>query len=119
VEHDKAEIAQLQSPSCWHTFGLSNSILRFTNPTLIIEVLSKSTEGYDRGDKFGHYRKVESLSEYILISQDKHHIEHYVRQPDNQWLLSEADDLQVTIELPAINCRLALADIYDKVELES
>ena len=88
-----------------------------TNPTLIIEVLSKSTEGYDRGDKFGHYRKLDSLSEYILISQDKHHIEHYVRQPDNQWLLSETDDLQITIELPAINCRLALADIYDKVEI--
>ena len=90
-----------------------------TNPTLIIEVLSKSTEGYDRGDKFGHYRKLASLLEYILISQDRHNVEHYIRQLDNQWLLSEASDLQATIELPAINCKLPLADIYDKVDLES
>src|SRR5690348_6402188 len=89
------------------------------NPTVIIEVLSRSTEGYDRGEKSGHYRKLDSLLEYILISQDKTHIEHYVRQPDNQWLLSEADDLTVLITLPSINCQLALADIYDKVELVS
>jgi Uma2 family endonuclease len=89
------------------------------NPTVIIEVLSKSTEGYDRGEKSSHYRKLDSLSEYILISQDKPHIEHYVRQPDNQWLLSETDDLAATINLPSINCKLALADIYDKVGLVS
>lgn len=88
-----------------------------TNPTLIIEVLSASTEGYDRGDKFGHYRKLDSLSEYILISQDKSNVEHYVRRPDNQWLLSEANDLQATIDLPSIKCTLTLADVYDKVEL--
>ena len=89
------------------------------NPTLIIEVLSKSTEGYDRGDKFGLYRKLDSLLEYILISQDKHHIEHYVRQSDNQWLLSEEDDLRATIVLPAIKCELALAEIYYKIEIVS
>ena len=89
------------------------------NPTLIVEVLSKSTEGYDRGDKFGHYRKLDSLLEYILISQDKHHIEHYLRQPDNQWLLSEEDDLQSTIVLPAIKCELALSEVYDKIEIVS
>jgi Uma2 family endonuclease len=89
------------------------------NPALIIEVLSKSTEGYDRGDKFGHYRKVESLSEYLLIAQDKHHLEHYTRQSDNRWLLSETDDLQAHIQLPSINCELGLADIYDKVEMET
>jgi Uma2 family endonuclease len=89
------------------------------NPALIIEVLSKSTEGYDRGDKFGHYRKLESLLEYVLISQDKHHLEHYIRQSDNQWLLSEAGDLQARIDLPSIDCKLGLADIYDKVEIES
>lgn len=89
------------------------------NPTVIVEVLSKSTEGYDRGEKFGHYRKLDSLSEYLLISQDRFHIEHYARQPDNQWLLSETDDLAATINLPAINCKLALADIYDKIEIVS
>jgi Uma2 family endonuclease len=89
------------------------------NPTLIIEVLSKSTEGYDRGDKFGHYRKVESLLEYLLISQDRHHLEHYTRQSDNQWLLSETDNLQAIIQFPSINCELSLDNIYHKVEIES
>jgi len=89
------------------------------NPTVIIEVLSKSTEGYDRGDKAAHYRKLDSLAEYILISQAKLHLEHFVRQPDNQWLLSEADDLEAVIDLASINCQLAITDIYDKVEIES
>ena len=88
------------------------------NPTVIIEVLSKSTEGYDRGDKASHYRKLDSLFEYILISQNKAHIEHFVRQPDNQWLLSETDDLQAKIDLGSIDCQLAMADVYDKVETE-
>ncbi len=87
------------------------------NPTLIIEVLSKSTEGYDRGEKFEHYRKLQSLAEYILVSQEKHHVDHYVRQPDNQWLLSESSNPQDTIQLPSINCSLAIAEIYDKVEV--
>jgi Uma2 family endonuclease len=85
------------------------------NPTVIVEVLSKTTENYDRGEKFEHYRKIGSLTEYVLVAQDKYHVEHYVRQPDNQWLLSETDDLQDTLHLPSINCHLALTDIYDKV----
>jgi len=59
------------------------------NPTVIVEVLSASTEAYDRGEKFAHYRRLESLQEYLLIAQDKVRIEHYVRQ-GAQWLLSEA-----------------------------
>lgn len=86
------------------------------NPAVIIEVLSPSTEAYDRGGKFGHYRKLASLAEYVLISQEEPHVEHYVRRPDNQWLLSEASNLQDTISLPSINCAL-LADVYDKVEV--
>jgi Uma2 family endonuclease len=89
------------------------------NPTLIIEVLSKSTEAYDRGNKFEHYRKIDSLTEYLLVSQDKQHIDHYVRQPDNQWLLSEVGSLDDTISLPSVDCVLALAEVYDKVEVES
>jgi Uma2 family endonuclease len=88
------------------------------NPTVILEVLSESTEAYDRGRKFAHYRKLESLAEYVLIAQETHHVEHYLRQPDNQWLLSESDGLQDAIHLPSINCHLALADVYDKVDIE-
>jgi Uma2 family endonuclease len=87
------------------------------NPTVIIEVLSPSTEAYDRGDKFGHYRKLASLTEYILISQEKIHIERYVRQPDNQWLLSETSGLHDTVQLPSINCTLVLDEVYEKVEI--
>ncbi len=88
------------------------------NPLVLVEVLSKSTAGYDRGEKFEHYRQIESLAEYLLAAQDKHHVEHFVRQPDNQWLLSETNNRQVTIHLPSINCSLKLSDIYDKVTID-
>lgn len=89
------------------------------NPTVIGEVFSKLTENYDRGRKFQDYRTLESLTEYLLIAQDRPYIEHYVRQADNQWLLSEAKGLQDVIELPTIECKLALADVYDKVDFQS
>lgn len=86
-----------------------------TNPTLIVEVLSESTKDYDRGEKFEQYRTIPSFKEYVLISQDKHHVEHFVRQPDHRWLLSETNQLSDTIDLPAIDCHLALTEVYDKV----
>ena len=87
------------------------------NPTLIVEVLSESTEAYDRGGKFAHYRKLPSLLEYVLIAQTKPHVEHYVRQPDNRWLLAEADSVHYTMHLPSIDCHLSLAEVYDKVDI--
>jgi len=87
------------------------------NPTLIVEVLSESTEAYDRGGKFAHYRKLASLMEYVLIAQTKPHMEHYVRQPDNRWLLAEADSVHHTMHLPSIDCHLSLAEVYDKVDI--
>lgn len=88
------------------------------NPSVIVEVLSKSTETYGRDKKFENYRTLDSLTEYVMIAQDRVHVEHYVRQPDNQWLLSEAKDLQNVVELPTISCTLVLADVYDKVDLQ-
>lgn len=88
------------------------------NPIVLVEVLSKSTASYDRGEKFEHYRKLESLAEYLVLAQNKYHVEHYVRQPDNQWLLAETDEIEKTIHLSAIECDLALADVYDKVEID-
>ncbi len=85
------------------------------NPTVIIEVLSDSTEGYDRGKKFQHYRTLESLQEYVLIAQHECRVEHYVRQPGNQWTLTETHDLAGIIQLSSIQCQLAVLDIYDKV----
>jgi len=103
---------------CGEELFIDEQVDTLLNPTVIIEVLSPSTEAYDRGDKFGHYRKLESLMEYVLIAQDKYHVEHYVRQPDNQWLLSETESVQDTVHLPSVNCDLALADVYEKVEIE-
>ncbi len=84
------------------------------NPQLIVEVLSESTEAYDRGEKFAHYRRLPTLSDYVLIAQNKVRVEHYVRQ-GRQWILAEADGWDDTIELTSIGCRLALCDLYDKV----
>ena len=88
------------------------------NPTVLIEVLSPSTESYDRGKKFQHYRTLESLQEYVLIGQDSPRIERYTRQPDNQWLLADAVGLDASIELVSIGCTLVLADVYEKVSFE-
>ena len=85
------------------------------NPTVLIEVLSRSTEAYDRGEKAEHYRRLPSLAEYLLVSQDKPHLEHYLRQPDDRWLLSEISDMHALVSLPAIACTLALAAVYDRV----
>jgi Uma2 family endonuclease len=89
-----------------------------TNPVLVVEVLSPSTESYDRGKKFQHYRTLESLQEYVVISQDAAHIERFTRQPDGDWLLHAADGLDDTLELLSVGCTIALSDVYDKVDFE-
>lgn len=87
------------------------------SPTLIVEVLSESTQDSDRGEKFEHYRSIASFHEYVLIAQDRHHLEHFVRQPDNRWLLTETNRLEDTIHLSFIDCNLALTEVYDKVAM--
>ena len=86
------------------------------NPQVIFEVLSESTEKYDRGKKWEHYRQIESLREYVLVSQDHPQIDHFVRQDDGHWLLDEASGLEASLELPTIDCRLQMADVYAKVQ---
>ena len=86
------------------------------NPTVLIEVLSPSTEAYDRGEKFSHYRTLESLSDYLLISQTRPRIEHFTRQPQEQWMFSDGHGMDGVIEIASIGCTLALAEVYDKVE---
>jgi Uma2 family endonuclease len=87
------------------------------NPMLIIEVLSESTELYDRGKKFGFYRTIESLAEYLLVAQDECKVEQYVKQPGGRWLLSDYRSLEDVVELSSIQCRLALKEVYDKIAL--
>ncbi|HEX2061543.1 MAG TPA: Uma2 family endonuclease [Thermoanaerobaculia bacterium] len=88
------------------------------NPVAIIEVLSESTEAYDRGEKFAHYRRIESLREYVLVAQDKMRVEHY-RRDGEQWVLTEINDADGVLELSSINCRIALRDVYEKVDFDS
>jgi Uma2 family endonuclease len=87
------------------------------NPTVLIEVLSESTEAYDRGKKFEHYRTLASVSDYLLIAQDQHKIEHFMRQTDNRWLFVAYANLDDEVEIASIACALPLRDVYDKVEL--
>jgi Uma2 family endonuclease len=89
------------------------------NPILIIEVLSPSTESYDRGKKFQYYRTIPSLQEYVLVSQDQAQVEKYVRQPNNRWELSDASGLEDHITLASIDCKLSLEDVYENVTFES
>jgi len=85
------------------------------NPTLIVEVLSPSTEAYDRGFKSAQYRTIESLEEYVLVSQAEPRVEVFRRQPGSHWLLSEAVGLEAVARFESLDCSLKLADIYDKV----
>jgi Uma2 family endonuclease len=85
------------------------------NPILIVEILSPSTERYDRGKKFQHYRELPSLQEYVLITQDSPRIEKYVRQEKGLWQFSDAVGLEAAIALTSIECTLALAEVYEQV----
>ena len=86
-----------------------------TNPTLIVEVLSESTESYDRGQKFMHYRQLASLQGYLLIAQDRVHIDAFHRSTENQWVLTDAIQMDQVITIPALGIQLSAADIYDKI----
>lgn len=87
------------------------------NPTLVVEVLSKSTESYNRLAKAGYYRTIEPLAEYLLISQEEYRVEQYIKQADNRWLLTDIRGLEAAVELQSIQCSLGLSDVYHKVLL--
>lgn len=86
------------------------------NPTLIVEVLSDSTKDYDRGQKFESYRTLPSLREYLTVAQDKTHVEHYTKQPDQRWLSTEYSDPAARIRLDSIEVELLVSEVYEKVE---
>ena len=88
------------------------------NPTLLVEVLSPSTERYDRIAKSSYYRTLDSLAEHLLVAQDEVRLEQYVKQSNGQWLLFESSSLDNVVELQSIGCSLALGDVYDKVTLD-
>jgi Uma2 family endonuclease len=87
------------------------------NPTVLVEILSPSTEAYDRGTKFRHYRKISSLREFVLISQDRMLVERYTRH-ENDWILSEFSLPAETLRLESIDCQILLDAIYARVSFE-
>lgn len=86
------------------------------NPSVIVEVLSPSTEAYNRGRKFEHYQTIESLSEYLLVASDRMHADLFTRGADGLWVLRSTGNPSDVLDLPSIGCRLLLADIYRKVK---
>ncbi|HEX5708013.1 MAG TPA: Uma2 family endonuclease [Pyrinomonadaceae bacterium] len=87
------------------------------NPTLIVEVLSKSTADYDREAKFTNYRTLSTLTEYFLVSQDERHVTRHARQPDGRWLASDVSGPDDSVELSSVGCVLRLREIYERVEV--
>jgi Uma2 family endonuclease len=86
------------------------------NPTLIVEILSDSTEAFDRGDKFRRYRTfLPMLTDYLLVAQDKPLIDHYHRVEENRWELIAIEGLGAQLHLESINCTLRLAEVYDRI----
>jgi Uma2 family endonuclease len=88
------------------------------NPLVIVEALSKSTQNYDKGDKFLAYRTIPSFQEYILIDQYSQHIEHYVKSEPRKWIFQEYDETNTVFAFSSLEFKISLADLYDKVKFE-
>ena len=85
------------------------------NPTLLIEVLSKTTESYDRGEKFELYRTLPSVAEYLILAQDRPYCEDFRRQPAGSWVLTAEHRIEAVVDLASIDCAIALEEVYHKV----
>ncbi len=83
-----------------------------TNPALIVEVLSKSTEAYDRGDKFSHYKSIPNFCEYLLVAQHRPHVSHFIKQSDGSWSYYEYNSLEDAVTLASVGVQVKLQDIY-------
>ena len=96
---------------------LDSRRMTLTNPALLVEVLSPTTESWDRGGKFDNYRQIDSLREYVMVSWDAARVETYLRQPDGRWLFAAALGLAATARLESIGVELPLAEVYGGVTL--
>lgn len=87
------------------------------NPLVIIEILSDSTEAYDRGDKFAHYQIISSFTEYLLVSQYFCRVEKFLRRRDDSWIYTKYHSMEDAVKIEAVNCDLPVAEVYRKVNL--
>ncbi len=106
------------SAVCGEAQYLDKEVDTLLNPNLIVEVLSPSTEAYDRGRKFELYQSIPSFTEYFLLASDRVHADLFVRQASGFWLLRSFSDLEDVLTLDSVGCRLKLADLYEKVEFD-
>ena len=90
-----------------------------TNPCFIAEILFKSTQDYDHGEKFSAYRTIDSFREYLLIDQYSIYIEHYVKTAVNQWLLSEYNDPSIILSLSAFEAQIKIISLYDNIDIDA
>ncbi len=88
------------------------------NPTVLVEVLSASSEAYDRGKKFGHYRQIPSLREYVLVWQDEPRVESFFKSDQGVWTLTEAAGMDAKLPLASLGVSLSLGEVFDKVVFE-
>ena len=113
--HTYPDVMVVQTPLVFEE-GRNDTI---TNPVMIAEVLSKSTKGYDRDEKFAAYRTIANFQEYILIDQYTIHVEQYVKTDNKKWMFLEYEDINDTLNLTSVSCQISLADIYEKIDFTS
>jgi Uma2 family endonuclease len=89
-----------------------------TNPLLIVEVLSKSTSNYDKGDKFQYYRSIPELREYVMIDQYAYHVEQFAKNYEGKWFLSELESADAVLSLASVDFQIPLSDIYERVNFD-
>ena len=107
-----ADLSALCGKAEFEVIGGVDTLL---NPQLIIEVLSPSTEAYDRGEKFTHYKSIPTLREYLLVAQHRPHVTRLYKQDDGKWIHTEADEPAATLTLDSLGCDLPLSEIYRSV----
>lgn len=100
------------------TFEEMGGVDVLTNPNLIIEVLSDSTESFDRGAKFTHYKSIESFTEYLLIAQDRPHVTQFIRHENGFWLQTEFNSLAEEFHLRSVDCHVTMEEVFQNIEFE-
>ena len=117
IDHGRAYVYPDLVAVCGEAIFKDAAFDTLTNPSLVIEVLSPSTEGYDRGLKAALYRQIESLREYVLVAQDRVSVELFRRTEDGAWRLIDLREPSDTLSLESIGCAVTLADVYERVAL--
>lgn len=105
--------------SCGDAKFEDNAFDTLINPVVIMEILSESTEAFDRGKKFAYYRTISTLQEYLLVSQDEYHVEQYIRREYGKWEYCSYKGADQILKIKSINCELPLSEIYWGIQFES